>query len=523
MHASSDPAPAPSVAFPETGAVGARDGLGPSPEPALGVGEAVGGSPGSASPDLGELWDQAGALISRALGSDNFQRWFAEVSLLALDDAGVTLGVPNSIYPLWIEVNYRQTVVDALAVVTGRTLQLSFEILEDSTPGGAADTEGVQDLGIGPVTPPIDEDEEDAPVTGSSFARPAARLSDAVFQRSGVLPRFSFDNFVVGDSNRYANAAAKAVAEAPGRAYNPLFLHSDPGLGKTHLMHAIGHAVLQRNPRARVLFRTSEEWVNEFIEALGRSSLSAFRSRYRNIDVLLLDDVQFLGGKEQSKSEFFHTFNTLFDGHKQIVLSSDCPARNIRQIEDRLRSRFDAGLTAELSIPNRETRLAILRSKAQKFPSPVDPRLLEFLADRVTSDVRSLEGALTRTASYLALSSTQPTLAELEVHLRDLIEVGSERISIDTIQRAVVEHFDLRLADMTNRDRRAAVAFPRQVAMLLSRQLTNSTLKDIGEAFGNRDHGTVLHAVNKLQHAQGRDRADLDQHLVEIRRRMGVA
>lgn len=491
-----------------------------SPAPSALAGEIARTDAEARQAELGGLWDQAGALIARALGDDNFRRWFAEVTLIELDQEQAKLGVPNSIYPLWIEVNYRQTVIDAFAAVTGRTLRLGFEIFEDNAgPLEAPEPDpGAQGESL---APPIDEDEEDRLESALPFAGAQGRLTDAVLAKAGVRAQYSFDSFVVGDSNRYANAAAKAVAEAPGRSYNPLFLHGSAGLGKTHLMQAIGHAVLQRNPRARVLFRTSEQWVNEFIEALEHRSLSAFRSRYRNIDVLLLDDVQFLGGKEQSKSEFFHTFNTLFDGHKQIVLSSDCPASEIRQIEPRLRTRFDAGLTAELSLPNRETRLAILKAKAQKYPTALDPQLLEFLADRVTTDIRTLEGALVRTASYLALSSTRPTLAELEVHLRGVIDSGHGRISIDTIQRAVVEHFDLRLADMTSRDRRAAIAFPRQVAMLLARQLTSSTLKDIGEAFGGRDHGTVLHAVNKLQDAQGRDRVDLDRHLAEIRRRIG--
>jgi chromosomal replication initiator protein len=299
----------------------------------------------------------------------------------------------------------------------------------------------------------------------------------------------------VGTNNQYAHAACSAVANAPGKTYNPLFIYGGVGLGKTHLMHAIGHQIAGRKKGGKVFYVTSERFTNEFIDGIQSGSLVKFRKRYRQADVLLIDDIQFLAGKERSQEEFFHTFNALFDGHKQIVLSSDRPPSEIANLEHRLVSRFEWGLTAELQPPDIETRLAILRKKAQTLEVKLDNAILEFLAERIRTNVRRLEGALMRVASFASLTGHAPETDKIEQLLKDILQEEARRaITIDQIQRRVAEHFDVRLADMTSKRRPQNIAFPRQVAMYLARELTKSSLAEIGDAFGGRDHGTVLHA-----------------------------
>jgi chromosomal replication initiator protein len=307
-------------------------------------------------------------------------------------------------------------------------------------------------------------------------------------------PRYTFESFVVGVNNQFAAAAARAVAEAPARTYNPLFLHGCVGLGKTHLMQAIGHLILANKKHLRVLYVTSEQFTNEYISAIQHGELAKFRKSYRQVDVLLIDDIQFLAGKERSQEEFFHTFNALCDGSKQIVLTSDSAPNEI-QIEKRLTSRFEMGLTAELQMPDSETRLAILRHKMAAMPDKLSDAVLDFIAERVKTNIRRLEGALNRVAAFAQLHGRPITVPQTEVLLRDLLQQeGQQSVSIDLIQRRVAETYDLRLGDMTSKRRPANIALPRMVAMYLSRRLTSASLNEIGEAFGGRDHGTVLHA-----------------------------
>jgi chromosomal replication initiator protein len=319
-------------------------------------------------------------------------------------------------------------------------------------------------------------------------------------------PRNTFDTFVVGSNNQFAHAAALAVAQSPSKTYNPLFIYGGVGLGKTHLMQAIGQQVADRKKVFKVMYLSSERFTNEFIDAIQHNTLVKFRKRYRQADVLLIDDIHFLAGKERSQEEFFHTFNTLFDGRKQIVLSSDRPASEITNLEQRLVSRFEWGLTAELQPPDIETRMAILRKKAQSFQVQLAPDVLEFLAQRVRTNVRRLEGALMRVASFASLSGREVTKEVVEHLLRDILQEEAKKIiTIDQIQRKVAEHFDVRLADMTSKRRPANIAFPRQVAMYLARRHTKSSLNEIGDAFGGRDHGTVLHACKTVQERMGRE------------------
>jgi chromosomal replication initiator protein len=337
---------------------------------------------------------------------------------------------------------------------------------------------------------------------------PAEPLRDnrAIGTVAGLNPRNTFETFVVGPNNEIAHAASLAVAQSPARTYNPLFIYGGVGLGKTHLMQAIGHYVWAKKKNTRVMYLSSELFINEFIDAIQHNNLVKFRKRYRQAELLLIDDIQFLGGKERSQEEFFHTFNTLFDGHKQIVLSSDRPASEIANLEHRLVSRFEWGLTAELQPPAIETRLAILRKKALALQIKLRDEVLEFLANRIRTNVRRLEGALMRVASFASLSGKELTQEVIEHLLKDILqEEARNQITIEQIQRRVAEHFDVRLADMTSKRRPANIAFPRQVAMYLARELTKASLNEIGEAFGGRDHGTVLHAcklVKKRMHEQ---------------------
>jgi chromosomal replication initiator protein len=315
----------------------------------------------------------------------------------------------------------------------------------------------------------------------------------------GMNPRNRFEAFVVGSSNQFAHAAALAVSQSPAKSYNPLFIYGGVGLGKTHLMQAIGQQTIERKRNQKVMYLSSERFTNEFIDAIQHNMLVRFRKRYRQTDVLLIDDIQFLAGKERSQEEFFHTFNTLFDGRKQIVLSSDRPASEITNLEQRLVSRLECGLTTELHPPDIETRMAILRKKAEALHIELAEDVLIFLAQHVRTNVRRLEGALMRVASYLSLSGREISRETVEQLLRDILrEEANKRVTIDQIQKKVAEQFDVRIAEMTGKRRTANIAFPRQVAMYLARRHTKASLHEIGETFGGRDHGTVLHACKTV-------------------------
>jgi chromosomal replication initiator protein len=338
----------------------------------------------------------------------------------------------------------------------------------------------------------------DAPKAKAPTARVAA--PGPIDSRGTLNPRSTFEAFVVGENNRFAHAAAMAVAEAPARTYNPLFLHGRVGLGKTHLMQAIGHLIQRNKKHLKVFYVTSEQFTNDYISAIQQGELAKFRKSYRQVDVLLIDDIQFLAGKDRSQEEFFHTFNTLCDGSKQIVLTSDSPPTEIANLEKRLVSRFEMGLTAELQLPDAETRLAILRHKMHAMPEKLSDAVLTFIAERVKTNVRRLEGALNRVAAFATLHGRAISVPQVEVLLRDLLQQeGQQTVSIDVIQRRVAETYDLRLADMSSKRRPANIALPRMVAMYLSRRLTTASLNEIGEAFGGRDHGTVLHANRTIE------------------------
>ncbi|PYK95335.1 MAG: chromosomal replication initiator protein DnaA [Verrucomicrobia bacterium] len=430
-----------------------------------------------------QLWQRLSAALKPQVSADTFKRWFSAVELIDATDSSLTFRVPNNIYQFWIESNHMAALQAAIVTAFGGPREVRF-----SSPPGT-----------------LVQVAEDAAAL-KEVASDSPRDTKSVGSALGLNPRNTFESFVVGPNNEIAHAASLAVAQLPARTYNPLFIYGGVGLGKTHLMQAIGQYVWAKKKGAKVMYLSSELFINEFIDAIQHSNLVKFRKRYRQADLLLIDDIQFLGGKERSQEEFFHTFNTLFDGHKQIVLSSDRPASEIANLEKRLVSRFEWGLTAELQPPDIETRMAILRKKARTMQIKLRDDVFEFLANRIRTNVRRLEGALMRVASFASLSGKELTQEVVEHLLKDILqEEARHSVTIEQIQRRVAEHFDVRLADMTSKRRPANIAFPRQVAMYLARELTKASLNEIGDAFGGRDHGTVLHAcklVKKRMHEQ---------------------
>lgn len=444
-----------------------------------------------------DVWSKITGQLRNKVNEDTFGRWFTNMSLVRDTGTHLELAVEDEICMAWVETNYAPLIQDAAMMVLDGPRQLNFVLMGQ-------------------------EDSPTAPQQASPWAEKAGKLASEANRRrratgvgsrprrqarvTNLNPNYSFDNFVVGSNNEFAHAASQAVASSDISPFNPLFIHGGPGLGKTHLMQAIGNEIAKQRESASVLYMTSEQFTNEYIEAIQTKSIAKFHRKYRKVDVLLLDDVQFFGGREKTQEEFFHTFNTLFDGHKHIVLSSDRPACEISKLEPRLVSRFECGLTVDIQAPGLETRMAILQQKRKQWNVKVCDSILEFLAERISKNVRRLEGALMRVATFASLSGGAMDVQKAETLLRDILREESTRtISIDSIQRHVAEHFDLKLADMSSRRRPASIAFPRQIAMYLSRQMTSSSLQDIGEAFGGRDHGTVIHANKVIESKLGED------------------
>jgi chromosomal replication initiator protein len=442
----------------------------------------------SSSSSQTSLWETVKCDLKGLFPEDVFQMWFEPMTCLESTEDSVVLGVPNDFAAIWVHDNYLDLISQRLRLTSGRLVHVSLR-KTDASPATSA--------------PARAEPTPRHRATGKS--RPV-RYDERLAISGSLNPRNTFENFVVGSNNQLAHAAALAVAQAPAQAYNPLFIHGSTGLGKTHLMHAIGHSILQRNPDARVAYLSTEKFTNEFIHAIQENSLTKFRQRYRSVDILLVDDIQFLAGKERIQEEFFHTFNDLFESGKQIVLSSDRPVTEIAALESRLVSRFQWGLAADIQSPDLETRVAILRTKATSLKVDLPMPVLEFMAQHISKNIRRLEGALIKVSSYTALTGKQLDLATAEHLLRDvLMEEAQHRLSIEAIQKRVADHYQIRHSDMTSKRRPNAIAFPRQIAMYLSRQLTRHSLQEIGEAFGGRDHGTVIHAVKTVENMMETD------------------
>jgi chromosomal replication initiator protein len=439
------------------------------------------------------LWETVKCDFKELFPEDVFQMWFEPMVCLEATEDTMTLGVPNDFAAIWIHDNYLDLITQRLRLTAGRMVTVTLKKAE-----------------AGRVVSPSH------PHRGGASADPAVRVKVPVRRgpryddrgpAAGTLNvRNTFETFVVGSNNQMAHAAALAVAQAPAQAYNPLFLYGDTGLGKTHLMHAIGHAILRNTPDTRVAYLSTEKFTNEFIQSLQENGLTKFRQRYRHADVLLLDDVQFLAGKERIQEEFFHTFNDLFESGKQIVLSSDRRASEIQKLESRLVSRFEWGLPADIQAPDFETRLAILRTKAATMRCDIPAPILTFIAQNISKNIRRLEGALIKVASYSALTSKPLDLATTEMLLQDvLMEQAQNILTIETIQKRVADHFQIRHSDMTSKRRPNNIAIPRQIAMFLARTLTKHSLQEIGDAFGGRDHGTVIHACKAVDNMMEQD------------------
>ncbi|MHC1768542.1 MAG: chromosomal replication initiator protein DnaA [Verrucomicrobiia bacterium] len=440
-------------------------------------------------PSPEKIWTAAQDLLRTMLNPDIYNLWFAPIQAEGIENETLVLSVANDFCELWLKDNYLGLIQDVLVHASGQSLKVRFHVRGQSSGTPPSDTAAAK---------PKDHNDQ---------AHRIAQHREAIFN-----PKNTFETFVVGNNNNFAHAAALAVAQSPGKSYNPLFLYGGVGLGKTHLLHAIGQYVTNHQKISRVAYVSSEKFTNEYIDAIQNNQLVRFRRKYRQTDVLLIDDIQFLSGKERIQEEFFHTFNALHEGHKQIVLTCDRPAAEIQNLEQRLVSRFEWGLTTDLQPPDIETRVAILRKKEKTMGVELPDEVINFLAARIRSNIRRLEGALIRVASYASLTGKKLTIEMIEALLHDVLhEEGRFSVNIETIQKRVAEHFDIRLADMTSKRRPENIAFPRQVAMFLSRQLTESSLNTIGEAFGGRDHGTVLHACRLVK-----DRMEVDQSVRQV-------
>lgn len=480
----------------------------------------------SASRENEELWAEVSGALKNLVSGDAYSRWFSSAYLKEVNETEALLGVVSDMHQVWIETNYLPEVQAALASVSSLPRKVRVVVCEaiqdqlaDAATAAADQAAASNDHnGLSSDSTAASQtsfsDGFGAGEHNSSLGDPVEKMRKKL-KSTGLNPQFSFDRFVVGQNNEFAHAACMAVASTKNPIYNPLFIHGSSGLGKTHLMQAIGQQLMQDNPTAKVVYLTCEKFINEFIDTVRKGSLERFRRKYRRADILLIDDIQFLAGKERSQEEFFHTFNELLDLQSQVVLTSDRPASEIKNIEPRLISRFESGLTVELQPPGIETRLAILRAKMEDWDVKLDSEILEMLAERIQSNVRRLEGGLVRIATYASLGTEQVTIERSEFLLKDILrEEGQRRVNIDSIQKAVTDYFDIRLADMTSRRRPSNIAFPRQIAMYLSRKMTPCSLVEIGDAFGGRDHGTVIYACQKVKdrienEAEIRDAVDI--------------
>ncbi|MDQ6421880.1 chromosomal replication initiator protein DnaA [Paenibacillus sp. LHD-117] len=432
-----------------------------------------------------DLWQQVLSIIQTKLSKPSFDTWFKATKASFVDDSVLEVTAPTTFAAEWLEGRYTKLIRTTLYEFLGRQIDVRFSIDEPKS--------AEQSI----VFPPKQVHHH------VSSDEPHTHM---------LNPKYTFDTFVIGANNRFAHAASLAVAEAPAKAYNPLFLYGGVGLGKTHLMHAIGHYIMDHNPNTRVLYISSEKFTNEFINAIRDSQGESFRTKYRNIDVLLIDDIQFLAGKEQTQEEFFHTFNALHEERKQIVISSDRPPKEIPTLEDRLRSRFEWGLITDIQPPDLETRIAILRKKAKAENLDIPNEAMNYIANQIDTNIRELEGALIRVVAYSSLINADITSHLAAEALKDIIPSSRPRmITIQDIQVKVGEFYGLRMEEFKARKRTKAVAYPRQIAMYLSRELTDYSLPKIGEAFGGRDHTTVIHAHEKIT-----QQLKIDQELYKI-------
>jgi chromosomal replication initiator protein len=426
------------------------------------------------------IWDQILTRIETKVNRHSFYTWFKPTSFLADGGSSITVRVPNPLFKDWLTKHYSVVLSEALAEV--RRGDASVLFISDGEP-----------------VPPPPEDPVTAPVLAEDPSPAAASAP------GGLNPRYTFDTFIVGPSNQFAHAACRAVAEAPSRSYNPLFIYGGVGLGKTHLMHAIGHYVLQHDAGLKLTYISSERFMNEMINAVRYDRILDFRERYRSVDVLLVDDIQFVSGKEGTQTEFFHTFNALYDAQKQIVLSSDRPPHEIPALEERLRSRFEWGLIADIQPPDLETKVAILKRKAEAEVVPLPDNVAMYIAARIKSNIRELEGSLIRLIAFASLTGREITLELTQEVLRHVIDQDDKAVTIESIQKFVSEYYQLKVAELKSRNNSKSIAMPRQIAMYLCKSLTHASLPEIGRSFGGKHHSTVIHSIKKVDELRRTD------------------
>ncbi len=450
--------------------------------------------------DAKQVWRAALGELQVSLSPANFETWLRDTALVDVDDNRFRIAVPNGFAKDWLESRYRSLISQTLARIVGYSVQVEFFIAAadapssngTESPGGESPTAFAGDDASAPIP-------TRAPANGSQHVRVEPTRVGGEGGASNINPRYTFANFIVGSANRLAHAASLSVAERPGHAYNPLFLYGGVGLGKTHLMHAIGNQVAAKFPRKRVVYATSEKFTNEFITSIQVGKIDDFRARYRRIDLLLIDDIQFIADKERTQEEFFHTFNAIHEDGKQIVLSSDRPPKAILTLEERLRSRFEWGLIADLTAPDLETRIAILRAKAEEGAVPITSDVIEFIARKVVSNIRELEGALNRIVAYASMGAMPISIELAQAVLSNVLYNPKKRqITPERIAKAVSEYYGVGLDALKGQKRDKAIVVPRQIAMFLMREETDVSLLRIGAELGNRDHSTVLHACDKI-------------------------
>jgi chromosomal replication initiator protein len=428
----------------------------------------------------GTLWDDVLARIESKVNKHSFYTWFRPTSLAGVRGSELVVRVPTTTFRDWLTKHYAGVIAEALHELDKPGLTVRF------VPG----------TGPGMEPPPT--------VTAEELEQ-ATDVGESSSGSSGLNARYTFETFIVGPSNQFAHAAARAVAEAPSRSYNPLFIYGGVGLGKTHLMHAIGRYVLEHTPGVKLTYISAERFMNEMINALRYDRSIDFREQYRTVDVLLVDDIQFIAGKDGTQGEFFHTFNALHDAQKQIVLSSDCPPREIQHIEERLRSRFEWGLIADIQPPDLETKVAILKKKAEAEAVPLPDNVAIYIAGKIKSNIRELEGSLIRLVAYASLTGQEITLPLAQDVLRNVLTQEEKAVTIEIIQKFVADYYQLKVQDLKSKNNSKSVAIPRQVAMYLCKALTHASLPEIGRSFGGKHHSTVIHSIRKIDEMRRRD------------------
>ena len=452
--------------------------------------------------DLAEIWVRCKDKLKESFNEKVFNVWIKPIMPLEVTDTYYKVAVKNDFFKTMLEENYAQVIEGVLAGIMSKNIKLIIETMDN----GSSGSEAAEEM----PTVPAKREQQQLFNENTSVQQP---------DESNLNPKYVFETFVIGNSNRFAHAAAQAVANDPAHAYNPLFLYGGVGLGKTHLMHAIGNRIKQNNPSMKVLYTSSEKFTNEIINSIQNKTTEAFRQKYRNIDCLIIDDIQFLKGKEQTQVEFFHTFNALKDADKQIIISSDRPPREIETLEDRLRSRFDQGLTADIQTPDLETRMAILRTKAASDNIVLPTEVITLLATNIATNIREIEGAYNKIVAYTSLMHMPITVETAQKVLSDMgNDIKTRTITYEGIIKVVADHYNVKQDELFNKKRTQNIAFPRQVAMYLCRELADLSYPRIGELFGGRDHTTVIHAYEKISNFKNSNLAFQNelQEIIEI-------